>query len=32
LLKPVSPQTLRETIEEYSRGSFIRGKAMTLRI
>jgi len=32
LLKPVSPQTLRETIEEYSRGSFTRGKAMTFRI
>ena len=26
LLKPVSPQTLRETIEEYSRGSFTRGR------
>ena len=32
LLKPVSPQTLRETIEEYSRDSFTRGKAMTFRI
>jgi CheY-like chemotaxis protein len=32
LLKPVSPPTLRETIEEYSRGSFTRGKAMTFRI
>jgi len=32
LLKPVSPQTLRETIEDYSRGSFTRGKAMTFRI
>jgi two-component system, cell cycle response regulator DivK len=26
LLKPVSPQTLRETIEEYGRGSFTRGR------
>jgi len=32
LLTPVSPQTLSETIEEYSRGSFTRGKAMTFRI
>ena len=32
LIKPVSPQTLRETIEEYSNGSRIRGKAMTFRI
>lgn len=32
LLKPVSPQTLKETIEEYTNGSVDRGKPMTLRI
>jgi two-component system cell cycle response regulator DivK len=32
MLKPVSPWTLRETIEEYTSGSLARGKAMTLRI
>ncbi len=32
LLKPVSPQTLKQTIEEYTDGSLTRGKAMTLRI
>jgi len=32
LLKPVSPQTLKQTIEEYTNGSLTRGKAMTLRI
>ena len=32
MLKPVSPWTLKETIEEYTSGSLARGKAMTLRI
>jgi CheY-like chemotaxis protein len=32
LLKPVSPQTLKQTIEEYTDGSLTPGKAMTLRI
>jgi two-component system, cell cycle response regulator DivK len=32
LLKPVSPQTLKQTIEDYTDGSLTRGKAMTLRI
>ena len=32
LLKPISPQTLKQTIEEYTNESLTRGKAMTLRI
>jgi CheY-like chemotaxis protein len=32
LIKPVSPQTLKETIEEYTKGSFTKGKAMKLRM
>ena len=32
LLKPVSPQTLKHTIEEYTNESVTRGKAMPLRI
>ena len=32
LLKPVSPQTLKQTIEDYTDGSLTRGKVMTLRI
>jgi CheY-like chemotaxis protein len=32
LIKPVSPQTLKETIEEYTNGSVTGGKAITLRI
>lgn len=32
LLKPISPQTLKQTIEEYTNGLVNRGKAMTLRI
>jgi two-component system, cell cycle response regulator DivK len=29
LVKPISPQVLKETIEEYTNGSLTRGKAMT---
>ena len=29
LVKPVSPQTLKQTIEEYTNGSLSRGKALT---
>ena len=29
LLKPISPQTLKQTIEEYTSQSLTRGKAMT---
>ena len=32
MLKPVSPWTLKETIEEYTSGSLARGKGMTFRI
>ena len=32
LVKPVSPPTLKETIEEYTKGSFTGGKATMLRI
>ncbi len=32
LVKPVSPQMLKQTIEEYTNGSLTRGKTMTLRI
>lgn len=32
LLKPISPQTLKQTIEEYTDGSLIRRKTMAFRI
>jgi CheY-like chemotaxis protein len=32
LIKPISPQVLKETIEEYTNQSLTRGKAMRLRI
>ncbi len=32
LIKPISPQTLKQTIEEYTCESLTRGKPMTLRV
>ncbi len=32
LLKPISPQTLKQTIEEYTDGSLVRRKTMAFRI